>query len=107
MSKNVRNVAYAFLSVYFAVFLAIICYANRYDLGLVKPRFKVGDCVVWTYKHGEFLTNTWCNRIETVGKTSYLYSLWIPEYKKYAAGLEEFEIKDLDSWGRLSDVCGK
>ena len=52
------------------VLATIATYHYRYDIGLAKPRFKVGDCVVHAFSD-EFRT-TYLNYIVLqVGKTDY------------------------------------
>jgi len=49
----------------------IIVHANRYNLGLKKPNFRPGECIVWRHE-GEFTHWEALEKVLKVGKTSYL-----------------------------------
>jgi hypothetical protein len=45
-------------------------YFNRYELHLVKPRYKAGDCIQWTVRE-EFSETKICDEVDKVGETHY------------------------------------
>ena len=58
------------------VYAGIFVYLSRYELGLVKPIFKVGDCVQYTAPD-EFNPHTFIRKIVKVGQKNYLTFSWL------------------------------
>jgi hypothetical protein len=58
------------LGLWFLALVTVISYHYRYDLGLSKPKFKAGDCVVHASVN-EFRTAYLNYLVLQVGKTDY------------------------------------
>lgn len=57
------------------IFAGPVAYFNRYEWGLVEPKFKPGQCVVQTYV-GDFENKSFSYRINKVSKTHYQLNLY-------------------------------
>lgn len=86
------------IKLYIATLLLItlmaVVYPFRYNLGLVKPSFQVGDCIDWVVVN-EFKTEVFHDYVMKVGNEKYLLS---PIYKGQlyngSQSVESFEETD-------------
>lgn len=63
------------LFIYLGIAVALIGYLERYELGLKKPTFKVGDCVLEDLSN-EFKEDHATFQVTKVGKKSYLMKFY-------------------------------
>jgi hypothetical protein len=91
---------------YLVVIGSIVGYGNRYDWGLVKPKFKVGDCVTRDLST-EFTESRIYYKILKIGKHNYLTEGYLVNFHEYYGRPETDSFDYIDDNWTLSDVCGK
>lgn len=102
-SKASVAVPLTLLGLYILVVAGVVIHGYRYELGLKKPSFKVGDCVEVDMS-SEFEPYVSVKHVMAVGKEDYhMYVLKINGNENKGGFVSNSGIKYLDSKGKKVD----
>jgi len=73
------------VSIWLLVLATVVTYHYRYELGLSRPKFKAGDCVVHAYAN-EFRTTYLNYLVLQVGKVDYKLRYYEVNPPRYSHG---------------------